>query len=127
MKTIHNYIHERLILSKSKKQKEITFDMLYDLISKTVVDEDIYLSSIFGHDNKIFLDKNYSNKSNKFYPGLEIETIVVFSRFRLIELTQVDDDNIWTAARITNNDELHEAFELEVIEHIYDYFENYKK
>lgn len=128
MKTINNYIHERLILSKTGKQQEITFDMLFDLIRKNAPEEDIYFSSIFGHDNKIFLDKNYSNKSNKFYPGLELETIIVYNHFRIIELTQADDDNVlWTAARITNNDELHEAFKPEVIERIYDYFENYKK
>jgi hypothetical protein len=34
---------------------------------------------------------------------------------------------MWTAARIGNNRELYEAFEPEVIERIYDYFENYKK
>lgn len=128
MKTINNYIHERLILSKNGKQREITFDMLYDLIIKTDPGEDFYFSSIFGHDNKIFLDKNYSNKSNKFYPGLELDTIIAYSRFKVIELTQADDDNVlWTAARITNNEELHEAFKPEVIERIYDYFENYKK
>lgn len=128
MKTINNYIHERLILSKTGKQQEITFDMLFDLIRKNAPEEDIYFSSIFGHDNKIFLDKNYSNKSNKFYPGLELETIIVYNHFRIIELTQVDDDNnMWTAARIGNNKELYEAFEPEVIERIYDYFENYKK
>lgn len=128
MKTINNYIHERLVLSKTKTPQEITFDMLYDLIIKTDPGEDFYFSSIFGHDNKIFLDKNYSHQSNKFYPGLELETIIAYSRYKVIELTQVDDDNVlWTAARITNNDELHEAFKLEVIERIYDYFENYKK
>ena len=141
MKTINNYIslknelqsmgdciHERLILSKTRNQREITFDMLYDLIIKTDPGEDFYFSSIFGHDNKIFLDKNYSHQSNKFYPGLELETIIAYSRFKVIELTQTDDDNVlWTAARITNNEELHEAFKPEVIERIYDYFENYKK
>ena len=141
MKTINNYIslknelqsmgdciHERLILSKTGKQQEITFDMLYDLIIKAGSGEDFYFSSIFGHDNKIFLDKNYSHKSNKFYPGLELETIIAYSRFKVIELTQVDDDNVlWTAARIDNNDELYEAFEPDVIECIYNYFENYKK
>lgn len=128
MKTINNYIHERLILSKNEKQPEITFDMLFDLIRKNFPEEDIYFSSIFGHDNKIFLDKNYSNKSNKFYPGLELETFIVYNHFRIIELTQVDDDNnMWTAARIGNNRELYEAFEPEVIERIYDYIENYKK
>lgn len=127
MKTINNYIHERLVLSKTGKQQEITFDMLFDLIRKNAPEEDIYFSSIFGHDNKIFLDKNYSHKSNKFYPGLELETIIVYNHFRIIELTQVDDDNnMWTAARITNNEELHEAFKPEVIERIYDYIENYK-
>ena len=127
MKTINNYIHERLILSKTGKQQEITFDMLFDLIRKNAPEEDIYFSSIFGHDNKIFLDKNYSNKSNKFYPGLELETIIVYNHFRIIELTQVDDDNnMWTAARIGNNKELYEAFEPEVIECIYNYLENYK-
>lgn len=128
MKTINNYIHERLVLSKTKTQQEITFDMLYDLIIKTDPGEDFYFSSIFGHDNKIFLDKNYSHQSNKFYPGLELESIIAYSRYKVIELTQVDDDNnMWTAARITNNDELHEAFKPEVIERLYDYFENYKK
>ena len=129
MKTINNYIHERLILSKNGKQPEITFDMLFDLIRKNAPEEDIYFSSIFGHDNKIFLDKNYSNKSNKFYPGLELETMIAYKGSnKIIELTQVDDDNnMWTAARITNNEELHEAFKPEVIERIYDYFENYKK
>ena len=91
--------------------------MLYDLICKTGSVEDFYFSSIFGHDNKIFLDKNYSHQSNKFYPGLELATIIAYSRFKVIELTQVDDDcNIWTAARIDNNAELYEAFEPEVIE-----------
>jgi hypothetical protein len=128
MKTINNYIYERLILSKTGKQQEITFDMLFDLIRKNAPEEDIYFSSIFGHDNKIFLDKNYSNKSNKFYPGLELETLIVYNHFRIIELTQVDDDNnMWTAARIGNNAELYEAFEPEVIECIYNYIENYKK
>lgn len=128
MKTINNYIHERLILSKTGKHQEITFDMLFDLIRKNAPEEDIYFSSIFGHDNKIFLDKNYSNKSNKFYPGLELETLIVYNHFRIIELTQVDDDNnMWTAARIGNNTELYDAFEPEVIERIYDYIENYKK
>jgi hypothetical protein len=129
MKTINNYIHERLILSKTGKQQEITFDMLFNLIRKNAPEEDIYFSSIFGHDNKIFLDKNYSNKSNKFYPGLELETIIVYKgNNKIIELTQVDDDNnMWTAARITNNAELYEAFEPDVIESIYNYFENYKK
>ena len=129
MKTINNYIHERLVLSKTKTPQEITFDMLYDLIRKNAPEEDIYFSSIFGHDNKIFLDKNYSNKSNKFYPGLELETMIAYKGSnKIIELTQADDDNVlWTAARITNNDELHEAFKPEVIERIYDYFENYKK
>lgn len=128
MKTINNYINERLILSKTGKHQEITFDMLYDLIIKAGSGEDFYFSSIFGHDNKIFLDKNYSHKSNKFYPGLELETIIAYSRFKVIELTQVDDDNVlWTAARIDNNDELYEAFEPDVIESIYNYFENYKK
>lgn len=127
MKTINNYIYERLILSKTGKQQEITFDMLYDLIIKTDPGEDFYFSSIFGHDNKIFLDKNYSHQSNKFYPGLELETIIAYSRYKVIELTQADDDSMWTAARITNNDELYDAFKPEVIERIYDYFENYKK
>lgn len=126
MKTINNYINERLVLSKNKKI--ITFDMLYDLICKTGSGEDFYFSSIFGHDNKIFLDKNYSHQSNKFYPGLELETIIAYSRFKVIELTQVDDDNVlWTAARISNNAELYEAFDRKVIECIYNYFENYKK
>lgn len=129
MKTINNYIYERLILSKTGKQQEITFDMLYDLIIKTASDRDIFFNNILGHDNKIFLDKNYSNQSNKFYPGLELETMIAYKGSnKIIELTQVDDDNnIWTAARITNNEELHEAFKPEVIERIYDYFENYKK
>lgn len=128
MKTINNYIQERLVLSKNRKHQEITFDMLFDLIRKNAPEEDIYFSSIFGHDNKIFLDKNYSNKSNKFYPGLELETLIVYNHFRIIELTQVDDDNnMWTAARIGNNTELYDAFEPEVIERIYDYIENYKK
>ena len=125
--SLSDCIHERLILSKNGKQREITFDMLYELIIKTDPGEDFYFSSIFGHDNKIFLDKNYSNKSSKFYSGLELETIIAYSRFKVIELTQVDDDSMWTAARITNNEELHEAFKPEVIERIYDYFENYKK
>lgn len=128
MKTINNYINERLILSKTGKHQEITFDMLFDLIRKNASDEDIYFSSIFGHDNKIFLDKNYSNKSNKFYPGLELESFIVYNgTIKIIELTQVDDNNMWTAARISNNAELYEAFEPEVIECIYNYFENYKK
>jgi hypothetical protein len=128
MKTINNYIHERLILSKNKNQREITFDMLCDLMLKAGSGEDFYFSSILGHDNKIFLDKNYSNKSNKFYPGLELDTIIAYSRFRIIEVTQADDSNVlWTAARIHNTEELYEAFKPEVIERIYDYFENYKK
>ena len=105
-------IYERLILSKTGKHQEITFDMLYDLIIKTDPGEDFYFSSIFGHDNKIFLDKNYSHQSNKFYPGLELETIIGYSRYKVIELTQADDDSMWTAARITNNEELHEELKL---------------
>lgn len=127
LQSLGDCIHERLILSKTKTPQEITFDMLYDLIIKTDPGEDFYFSSIFGHDNKIFLDKNYSHQSDKFYPGLELETIIAYSRYKVIELTQADDDSMWTAARITNNDELHEAFKPEVIERIYDYFENYKK
>lgn len=127
LQSLGDCIHERLILSKTKTPQEITFDMLYDLIIKTDPGEDFYFSSIFGHDNKIFLDKNYSHQSNKFYPGLELETIIAYSRYKVIELTQADDDSMWTAARITNNDELYEAFKPEVIERIYDYFENYKK
>lgn len=127
LQSLGDCIHERLILSKIKTPQEITFDMLYDLIIKTDPGEDFYFSSIFGHDNKIFLDKNYSHQSDKFYPGLELETIIAYSRYKVIELTQADDDSMWTAARITNNDELHEAFKPEVIERLYDYFENYKK
>lgn len=128
MKNLKDIILEKLIISKTKNKQEITFDMLFDLIRQNALEEDIYFSSIFGHDNKIFLDKNYSNKSNKFYPGLELETFIVYKHFRIIELTQVDDDNnMWTAARIGNNTELYEAFEPEVIERIYDYIENYKK
>lgn len=127
LQSLGDCIHERLILSKTKTPREITFDMLYDLIIKTDPGEDFYFSSIFGHDNKIFLDKNYSHQSDKFYPGLELETIIAYSRYKVIELTQADDDSMWTAARITNNDELHEAFKPEVIERIYNYLENYKK
>lgn len=127
LQSLGDCIYERLILSKTKTPQEITFDMLYDLIIKTDPGEDFYFSSIFGHDNKIFLDKNYSHQSDKFYPGLELETIIAYSRYKVIELTQADDDSMWTAARITNNNELHEAFKPEVIERIYDYFENYKK
>lgn len=128
LQSLGDCIHERLILSKTKTPREITFDMLYDLIVKTDPGEDFYFSSILGHDNQIFLDKNYSHQSNKFYPGLELSTIIAYSRYKVIELTQTDDDNVlWTAARITNNDELHEAFKPEIIERIYDYFENYKK
>lgn len=128
MKNLKDIILEKLIISKTKNKQEITFDMLFDLIRQNAPEEDIYFSSIFGHDNKIFLDKNYSNKSNKFYPGLELETFIVYKHFRIIELTQVDDDNnMWTAARIGNNAELYEAFEPDVIERIYDYIENYKK
>lgn len=128
LQSLSDCIHERLILSKTKPPREITFDMLYDLIVKTDPGEDFYFSSILGHDNQIFLDKNYSHQSNKFYPGLELSTIIAYSRYKVIELTQTDDDNVlWTAARITNNDELHEAFKPEIIERIYDYFENYKK
>ena len=131
MKTINNYIHERLILSKTGKQQEITFDMLYDLIiQKNCTDDDIHFENIFP-DNPIFLPKDYSKQSNRFISSLEVYSIIcIGEKFsnRIIEVTQYDDSDslmVWTAGRITNTKELYEAFEPEVVEGIYEYIKKH--